>query len=509
LKHNDGKMSRRKALVNMGAASLGLSASLLLGKALTEPQSVLAQVAQGTLLTATFDDLRQTSDTTPNAVFFVTNAGQEGFFHYDPRDSASVDNGGTVIVSKTGLRFKRMVENAILNVKWFGAKGTGSIDDTQAIQKAIDTANAKGGGVVFIPEGRYLITSALRFHSYTVISGAGVVSTQIMNGGADYFFKPDNPAGITRNVTMQDFRMTGNENNAGGILAQNCYNCLFEGLEFTFVPKIALRFYGTQSGCNWNNVIQCHFVSNATSTHAIQLSENAKINSPNANKIHQCIIAGGIVGIEIVSAFTTVISETGFNDTAGLWLINGGRYNRFIANRYENSAATGGGVLLNSSSANNTLIAETYAGGNPATRFTDQGTLNTKISVADPNGLFTALTSVTASSLEATSLSSTRFTFKPSNNANDSFEVLPHPTFGGAVMRIYSDSTKAQENFSINKMGSIVSRGFMDMGSGQYVRFPNVSSPPSNPTAGTVYYDTRANKLKLWTGSRWETITSS
>jgi hypothetical protein len=35
------------------------------------------------------------------------------------------------------------------------------------------------------------------------------------------------------------------------------------------------------------------------------------------------------------------------------------------------------------------------------------------------------------------------------------------------------------------------------------------TSAPASPTAGTVYYDSTANKLKVYTGTVWETITSA
>src|SRR5665648_589861 len=44
----------------------------------------------------------------------------------------------------------------------FGAVGDGQTLNTVAIQKAIDEASAQGGGVVIIPEGRFL-TGALFF----------------------------------------------------------------------------------------------------------------------------------------------------------------------------------------------------------------------------------------------------------------------------------------------------------------------------------------------------------
>lgn len=35
------------------------------------------------------------------------------------------------------------------------------------------------------------------------------------------------------------------------------------------------------------------------------------------------------------------------------------------------------------------------------------------------------------------------------------------------------------------------------------------STEPGSPTEGQIYYDSAANKLKVYTGSAWETITSS
>lgn len=42
------------------------------------------------------------------------------------------------------------------NVRDFGAKGNGKSDSTEAINKAITHCNEQGGGVVVVPEGRYL-----------------------------------------------------------------------------------------------------------------------------------------------------------------------------------------------------------------------------------------------------------------------------------------------------------------------------------------------------------------
>jgi hypothetical protein len=50
----------------------------------------------------------------------------------------------------------------VFNVRRFGAAGNGTSDDTTAIQAAIDAAQASGAtGVVFFPEGNFIVTSAL------------------------------------------------------------------------------------------------------------------------------------------------------------------------------------------------------------------------------------------------------------------------------------------------------------------------------------------------------------
>ena len=57
----------------------------------------------------------------------------------------------------------------------FGAKGDGTIDDTDAVQKTIDAARTHGkGAIAYLPTGRYVITKALRVtgKEYT-IGGSG------------------------------------------------------------------------------------------------------------------------------------------------------------------------------------------------------------------------------------------------------------------------------------------------------------------------------------------------
>jgi hypothetical protein len=60
-----------------------------------------------------------------------------------------------------------------VNVKFppYNATGNGVTDDTNAIQQALNDLGAAGGGVVFVPEGNYLIATHLTLPASTVLKG--------------------------------------------------------------------------------------------------------------------------------------------------------------------------------------------------------------------------------------------------------------------------------------------------------------------------------------------------
>ena len=57
-----------------------------------------------------------------------------------------------VIYKKVGTKYFELQYDSILNVKWFGAKGDGIADDTEAFKKALNA-----GKSIFIPAGKYLV----------------------------------------------------------------------------------------------------------------------------------------------------------------------------------------------------------------------------------------------------------------------------------------------------------------------------------------------------------------
>jgi len=74
---------------------------------------------------------------------------------YDPSDTTSADNGGTIIVASDGARWKLYGQD-VVNAYQFGAKFDGSTDDTVAIQKAVAT-----GLPVELPAGTSVLTQPI------------------------------------------------------------------------------------------------------------------------------------------------------------------------------------------------------------------------------------------------------------------------------------------------------------------------------------------------------------
>ena len=106
----------------------------------------------------------------------ITDDGIAGFFKYDPTDTTSADNGGTIIVAGS-KRWKRVFDG-VVSVKDFGAVGDGVTDDTVAIQAAIDyasTVNGSAGCAVYLPSGTYLLDTI------TFIDPTGAHATRDQN----------------------------------------------------------------------------------------------------------------------------------------------------------------------------------------------------------------------------------------------------------------------------------------------------------------------------------------
>ena len=72
------------------------------------------------------------------------------------------------------------INHLSISVKDYGAKGDGVTDDITPIQNAINFVSSNGGGVVFIPNGTYIISSPIQMKSTVILKGESASSSVII-----------------------------------------------------------------------------------------------------------------------------------------------------------------------------------------------------------------------------------------------------------------------------------------------------------------------------------------
>ena len=87
-----------------------------------------------------------------DSIYTTLENGDNGVWAYDPLDTNSKDNIGTIIVTSDGKTLKRILSATdAIYASWFGLKGDGS-DETTILQAAI---NASAGRTLILPTGTF------------------------------------------------------------------------------------------------------------------------------------------------------------------------------------------------------------------------------------------------------------------------------------------------------------------------------------------------------------------
>lgn len=246
--------------------------------------------------------------------------GGGGTFYYDA-GASDTDNAGTVIAPNAGSgRWKRIYSGAV-NVKWFGAKGDGTTDDTAAINASIAASKD-----ILVPPGTYKVSSTITIPDNGSIIGEGraqsVILADSISGSTIY-----NGSSFTTGQRVSGLKITGVATT--GIKIYNCSPCYvgdvhvhgtFDyGFEFSLSFGCKLEYLSTDGATigvaafrvsNYFNANNCTHWYTQTSEIPIGVLFDTG-NSCSGNVFNNLTLQGCVVGLQTNDVFVKGLTING------------------------------------------------------------------------------------------------------------------------------------------------------------------------------------------------------
>ena len=223
----------------------------------------------------------------------------------------------------------------LISVKDYGAVGDGMTDDTNAFINALAATDS-----VFIPEGDYLVTSAIQLTARQSLIGTGQKS--VLKANANTFNVIEI---IEDHVKLADFRIEGGDI---GIKLFGLTRPVVQSsiTDITIVaPNTGVQLDGytnTNYPCYWNNFARV--LVEQPAVNGFHLTKSGAGDTPNANKFYAC------------RAYSLGADISG----AGFYIEHGSFNNAFI-DCEANVKGTAQGCFIIGANSNKTLLINPYA----------------------------------------------------------------------------------------------------------------------------------------------------
>lgn len=258
--------------------------------------------------------------------YYLPHDGGGGAYQYDPADTTTADNGGTVIVAADGARWK-LSQTAPISFKQFGVKGDGTTDDTASINLALVGI---GTGTLFFPSGTYMTTGNHTLPAGVYIVGSGQLATTISSTSltADVFLMAASDSGvrdltITGLVTRTAGRFIATTGGQGGpnIIRDITYTNYFIGIQLnsarTFVDNItAINACSTSSQVisvvNASDI----FIRNVSADTSIKPAFGLLVTKASGLWVSDCDFIHCTVGVALTPSGSDQIIDCFFSNVA-------------------------------------------------------------------------------------------------------------------------------------------------------------------------------------------------
>lgn len=236
--------------IPVGVAEIFVKIGALRSAVTPSPNSVgEEEISWGLVLnrvTSSIAELRTLDKNTHKRAFvtgyYVPSDGGGGPYQYDPSDTTSADNGGTIIVAADGGRWKLQVTDSV-SIKQFGAKMDDANDDLASIQAAIDWAlSLPSGGSVHVPVGTARVSGFINVPMTTLKSfsliGEGSMSRFRATVGMSVFKVGAPSAVFGANFVFKDIAIVqGVSGSVTGIELQNANSMRIVGCDISSVDN--------------------------------------------------------------------------------------------------------------------------------------------------------------------------------------------------------------------------------------------------------------------------------
>jgi len=282
----------------------------------------------------------------PTAVY-ATDSGQEGVFQQVltanlPTWAASGDVTGMAISEPGGTgKWVRQFQGAF-NVKWFGAKGNGSTDDTAAIQEAVTTATINPSNidytddtVVYLPYGEYVCDGS-SIYAYgnrkpsraLVIRGDGKFATFVTTARTNA-----TPVWLMDQMkfTMEDLSVSGNIYPASAPYDYRCYGLAMYNSDYYVIRdcsflNLSKGIIANNTALNWGalentDINECTVGIHGTSFQAAHVTGHMAYNGNTffgaGTGVNFQVHTEGCGLVADMPANYVLLAGTGYNFTGG------------------------------------------------------------------------------------------------------------------------------------------------------------------------------------------------